>query len=940
MSVLFRKEFSAKYCLNALELRRAGSEVERLGNTLFNSKITLTPHQIQAALFAFKSPIHKGVILADEVGLGKTIEAGIVIAQSWFEKRGKVIIVAPASLMKQWQGELADKFALESTIVDRKTYNTKLRQGYANPIKALEGNVLIFSYQMCSAFKDDIKACRFDLAILDEAHKLRNVHNEKSVTANNVKDALGKFKKVLLTATPIQNNLMDLYGLCSLIDEDIFGDKNIFRYNYIKNYDENADELEFRLKNVLHRTLRNQVQQYIQFTNRIPKTFTFELTDTEKEVYERIRQLVSNSEEESYLMPKSQRHLLVLILCKLMGSSMHSIVYTLQKMLNRLITLRDNGTADVLDYEEFDIDEEEIEKYDDSPIDYDHIDINRINKEIRNLEGIISLADSVKDESKFAALIDALDYSFIHLKNLGAEEKVLIFTESRRTQEYLFNTLNDAGYEGVLMYNGVNTSEQAKEIYDEWIEKHPESQKVSRAINMKSAILEKFKGSGKILISTEAGAEGLNMQFCSLVINYDLPWNPQRVEQRIGRCHRFGQKFDVAVINFISSSNIVEQRIYELLNSKFRLFDEILGSSDSVLGSLEDGKDIEKAIVEIYEHCRTPEEINSAFDELQQRYKEDISDSMRRTREELLENFEEDVQQYFKDVMTSTEISISNIERLLWHLLKAMWGRKIELLDEPYSFKKGNYVYRLSSRNFDNTGIDFNLNSELGEMLVEETKSIDIREGHIDFDITHYPYKLTKVQDLKGRKGAIALNKITIESFENEEYLVFNGILDDGTRLPSDVCELLFRLDTTEYDKIIAGKEILNQLERDSEVNTNAVLNESQIRNNKYLAEEIEKINAWADDKIQSVQLDVENMRAQRKELQQESDLASNMEEKEKIEEEIVKLSRKIKQSWMHLAMAEEDVENDRKEMIAAIKKENSKNSIVENIFTVSFLVK
>ena len=292
------------------------------------------------------------------------------------------------------------------------------------------------------------------------------------------------------------------------------------------------------------------------------------------------------------------------------------------------------------------------------------------------------------------------------------------------------------------------------------------------------------------------------------------------------------------------------------------------------------------------------------------------------------------MQQYFKDVMTSTEISISNIERLLWHLLTSMWGRKIELLNEPYTFKKDSYIYCLSSRNSSSIAIDFNLYSDLGEQLIEETRKIILTEGHIDFDITNYPYKLTKVSELKGRKGVISLNKITIESFENEEYLVFNGILDDGTRLSSDICELLFRLDTTEYDEIFASRDMLNQLERDSEVNAQAVLNESQMRNNKYLAEEIEKINAWADDKIQSVQLNVENMRAQRK------DLASNMEEKEKIEEEIVKLSKKIKQSWLHLAMAEEDVENDRKEMIAAIKKENSKNTFVENIFTVSFLVK
>lgn len=938
MGKLEREEFSAKYCVNALELKKAGSDVERLGTTLFNSKITLTPHQIQAALFAFKSPIHKGVILADEVGLGKTIEAGIVIAQTWFEKRGKVLIVAPAALMKQWQSELLEKFGLESLIVDRKLYNSKLRQGYANPIKNIDGNILIFSYQMCSALMEDIKACRFELAIIDEAHKLRNVHNEKSVTANNIKYALSRFKKVLLTATPIQNNLMDLYGMCSLIDEDIFGDKSVFRYNYIKNYDENADELEYRLKSVLHRTLRNQVQPYIQFTNRLPKTFSFELTDTEKQVYERIRFLLNNSDEDSYLIPPAQRHLLVLILCKLMGSSMHSIVYTLEKMRARLISLRDGNKSEDVIYDEFDIDDEELEDEILAPEKESEIDIQKINAEIDNLSEIISMAGSVQDESKYSALLDALDYSFNHLKELGAEEKVLIFTESRRTQDYLYKELSDSGYEGILLYNGSNTSEESKVIYDEWMNKHPDAQKVSKAINMRAAILEKFKESGKILIATEAGAEGLNLQFCSLVINYDLPWNPQRVEQRIGRCHRFGQKFDVVVINFISKSNVVEQRIYELLNNKFRLFEEILGSSDSVLGSLEDGKDIEKAIVEIYSNCRTSEEINKAFDELQEQYKDDISESMKKTREELLDNFEEDIQQYFTDVMNATQISITNIERLLWHLLKALWIKDITLLDD-FAFRRGRVEYCLASRNKSELREDFNLTSTLGRQLVEQAEQISINEGHVDFDITNYPFKLTKISELKGKSGYIVLKKIRIESFENEEYLVFNGILDDGTRVPSDVCELLFRLDTVEYDKIVENAELIKTLNADAEVNAQSILNESQMRNNQYLAEEVEKINAWADDKIQSVQLEVENMRMQRKDLQQQSDIASNMQEKEKIEEEIVRLSKKIKQSWMSLAMAEEEVEEERKNMIAAIKKENEKQSYIDTVFTISFQI-
>lgn len=943
MEKLLRNEFTAKYCINALELKRSGSDVERIGATLFNSKIKLTPHQIQAALFAFKSPLRKGVILADEVGLGKTIEAGIVIAQTWFERNGKVIIIAPAALMRQWQNELEEKFGLNSIILDRKLYNAKIKMGYSNPIKAIEDNIIICSYQMCSSLKNDIRAAKFELVVVDESHKLRNVHNDKSVTANNVKFAIEHFKKVLLTATPIQNNLMDIYGLCSVIDEDIFGDKGIFKYNYIKNFDENEEELEHRLKCVLHRTLRNQVHQYIQFTNRIPKTFSFEITEEERIVYERIRLLLNESEEESYLIPNAQRHLLVLILCKLMGSSMHAIVFTLKKMRNRLIALKEDNEIQELEFDEFDdiddsddIDEDIVKNYINEKIE---INMEQINAEIANLEEIIAIADCVQNESKYFALVDALEYSFAHLKELGAEEKVLIFTESRRTQDYLYESLKNDGYIDILLYNGTNASEETKVIYDEWICKECNQDKVnaSRALNMRAAILDKFKESGKILIATEAGAEGLNLQFCSLVINYDLPWNPQRVEQRIGRCHRFGQKFDVVVINFISANNIVEQRIYELLNSKFRLFDEILGSSDSVLGSIEDGKDIEKAIVDIYSNCRTEDEINNAFDELQEKYKDDISTSMKKTKEELLDYFEEDVQKYFSDVMISTEASISKIESLLWRLLNSMWKQEIITDSSSFSFLFHNKKYCITTRNESESYIDFSLNTALGQKLIAETKIIDIVNGHILFKMSEYPYKLTRISKLIGKKGLLTLNKLSIESFENEEYLVFNGILEDGTRLEPELCETMFRLNTEEFSCNLDGVSRLTDVMDDSRVNIESVLNESQLRNNEYLTDEIGKINAWADDKIQSVQLDVEGMRLQRKELQQQSDMVSNMMEKEKIEKDILALSSKIRQCWMKLAMAEEEVENQRREMIDAIKKENMKMSNIKNLFTVSF---
>ena len=505
------RPLTAKYLYNMLDLKQAGNTVERLGTTLFNSHIKLTPHQIEAALFAFKTPLSKGCILADEVGLGKTIEAGIVLAQLWSERKRKILIVSPASLMRQWESELLEKFNLPSIIMDRKNFNIIQRQGETNPF-ITKNKIVICSYQMCSIFSEEIKLANFDLCVIDEAHKLRNVWTGKNVISMGIKESLKDTKKLLLTATPIQNNVMDLYGLTSLIDDNVFGDYRIYKEKYYKNYEENVLELRNRLQQFTHRTLREQVKPYIKFTKRIPKTFNFKQTPEEIKVYDEIRKLLLNSDEESYLIPNKQKHLLLLILCKLMGSSVHSIVFTLEAMEKRLTTLLNTGVDSGLDnvFETDDIEDDVLE--DEEEQEEKTIDVEKLKAEINNLKNIIEMAKKVQVESKYLALREAIGYGFDFLNKLKANEKILIFTESRRTQMYLYNSLINDGYDEVLLYNGSNNDEISSSIYEEWSKRPENYEKLnnSRSVNMREAIIDYFRDKGKILIATGAGAEGLN----------------------------------------------------------------------------------------------------------------------------------------------------------------------------------------------------------------------------------------------------------------------------------------------------------------------------------------------------------------------------------------------------------------------------------------------
>lgn len=929
-------DFSAKYCYNLLKLKTGGNSVERIGNTLYGSKIQLTPHQIDAALFAFKSPFSKGVMLADEVGLGKTIEAGIIIAQYIFEKKDKILVIAPASLLRQWENELQEKFGIPCLIMDRKAFNAAKRNGYPNPFDKKEG-VVICSYQMCSSNIIDIQKAQYDLVVIDEAHKLRNVHGTKAVTSKNILEATKYSKKVLLTATPIQNSLMDLYGLSLFIDEDIFVDKKLFQYKFIRNLDENEEELFEILQTFAHRTLRKQVNKYIKFTNRIPKTFSFKHNKQEEMVYSAIRNLLLESENNQYIIPHRQRHLLLNVLCKLMGSSMHAIVYTLGNVLARLERIKSSGQIEYIDETLIeDIDEyDEIESED---LQENEIDFEELEREISMIKDIICNTKKVFVESKYIALQNALLYSFQHLRELGAEEKVVIFTESRKTQDYLKSALIKDGYDGVLTFNGTNTDADSKAIYDEWIANSRNSiyQNRSIAINTRTAILEKFKSDGRILITTEAGAEGLNLQFCSLVINYDLPWNPQRIEQRIGRCHRFGQVFDVVVINFISIDNVVEKRIYELLDTKFSIFNEVLGSSDTVLGNIENGEDLAQSIIDIYTSCRSDEEINEAFDELQEKYKDDIERSLKDTKQLLLDNFDEDLQQFFSSIMSSVEESIGEKDKLFWKLTKSILSSNAVFDDTKYEFIFAENKYALGETS---SCIPYSITTNLGNSIMETAKQINTFSGQIRFDISNYPLKISSVEALKGKHGYLICSKLIVDAIEEEEYVFFNAILDDETRLDEDICKKLFRLNTIEKACKLTPSHLIDEIIADSKVYQEKIILESNAKNGQLLAEKIEKINKWADDKIQSTQIAVDQMRDERRLLQRDAERASNLIERKEIEEKIVALSKRIKSAWLSLAESEENIEDERRRMIYDLKKMNNESSNLEQLFIVEIWV-
>lgn len=516
-------KYHAKYYANVLAGQAIGGKIDSLAQSLLNATVDINPHQIEAALFAFQSPLSKGVIFADEVGLGKTIEAGLVLCQYWAVGKRKIIIICPASIRKQWGFELTEKFGIDNEVIDARNYNDYERRGL-DPFA--QKKVVIVSYNFAARKKIEIKRRGFDFAIVDEAHKLRNVYKKGAKTAQAIKEALSDVKKLLLTATPFQNSLMELFGLTSVIDDNIFGDARSFRAEYV--YDENLSDLRQRLLPYYKRTLRRDVKEYINYTNRLPITQQFDATDLESKLYEDVSEFLRR--EDIYSVPKKQRMLTTMIIRKILASSTYALIGTLATVKSRLEQMLTDETVKQLTLADY-MDEDEAELYEEDDdeenlLEDETVNLERLRAEIKTIDGFIETALKINHDSKSEALLKALEQSFAMLPKTGAKRKALIFTESTRTQKYLKEYLDQHGYRGrIVTFNGSNNEPESNAVYDAWMAKNAYTGKASgiRAADKRAAIVEYFRDTAEIMIATEAAAEGLNLQFCSLVVNYDLP---------------------------------------------------------------------------------------------------------------------------------------------------------------------------------------------------------------------------------------------------------------------------------------------------------------------------------------------------------------------------------------------------------------------------------
>ncbi len=961
MSLPIPTEHQRQYYAWLLTRRAAGDSVESLASTLVDSQVDLNPHQVDAALFACRNPLSRGVILADEVGLGKTIEAGLVISQRWAERRRRLLIIVPANLRKQWHQELQDKFNLQGLILETKSYNALRKQGVRNPFVFANGPV-ICSYQFAKAKAKDVKAIAWDLVVLDEAHRLRNVYKSNNVIGKTLKDALAHVhSKVLLTATPLQNSLLELYGLVSMIDDRVFGDIDSFRAQFV-----NSDRVQAfgglrqRLGSVCKRTLRRQVQQYVPYTARRAIVQEFTPSQEERELSGLVAEYLRRPNLNA--LPEGQRQLISLVLWKLLASSTHAIAGALDTMARRLQGNLDKA-SEVIDLTQtLDEDYEGLDELaDESEKELDSEEVatlaagerDAIAAEIAELQQFKNLATSIRENAKGKALLIALERAFAELERLGAARKAIIFTESRRTQEYLKRYLEVNGYRDKLVtFNGTNTDPDSNAIYRQWLEANRDSDTItgSAPVDRRTALIDAFRHHAEIMIATEAAAEGVNLQFCSLVINYDLPWNPQRVEQRIGRCHRYGQKHDVVVVNFVNTRNEADKRVLELLTDKFNLFNGVFGASDEVLGRIESGIDFEKRILDIYQSCRTQEEIEQAFESLQKELEADIAERLEDTRKLLLEHFDEDIHDLLKIQLDAAQQRLDKVGRLFWDLSRHVLRDKARFDDDKHDFmlvqppksdlKPGHYQLIRKDLSAEKISADhlYRLTHPLGEYVLEEAKQLETPTAAITFDITNHPSKISVVEALKDQSGWLCLDLLTVDSFQREERLVFTGLKADGNPLDAETCERFFACKSAGSAQSIADTPPA-LLQANAERHCQAVISRILEANNRFFQAEREKLEKWADDKILAAEQALQDTKAKIRGLKRESRQAETVEQQHSIQRQIRELERLQRRQRQQIFDVEDSIIEKRDQLIDTLEQRMNQHTQTTRLFTIQWHV-
>lgn len=818
---------------------RRSDEHRRYAAAQRRGRIDPNPHQIDAVVFALRRIPEGGCILADEVGLGKTIEAGLVIAQLLAEGIRRVLLVVPKSLQGQWQTELYSLFGIET------------REGRLDPDSFEGSGVFLVHRELAGGTKGAsiLKTVDpFDLIVVDEAHEIfagvykrfdkegtYDDDSREAVTAGRVRELVkrGGTPVLLLTATPIQNSLAELWGLVQYVEPTgtLLGKLPTFRELFCDGSDrtvlpDQAPELRRRLAVVMQRTLRRQAQEFLEipFVERQTRLIEYSMSPEEKSLYNDVTAWLMRPDLCAF---RGSQRILLIGFHRRMASSLAALTASLEKVASRLRSRLTRGRkvepeerwlAEVVGHDfaqDFGQDlEEDTSEFEAQAVAEPELSPaeDRTRAELEQVERFAQRSASLPHDSKARCLLEALGIIRERAARDQGTGRAIVFTESLTTQGYLRELLleNGFGAEEITVFRGDNETAEARGALEQW-EKEvasslPAGNRPSREVALRLALVHQFRERSKVFISTEAGAKGLNLQFCDTLINYDLPWNPQRIEQRIGRIHRYGQRRGVTVMSFLARENEAQRLTFEILSQKLDLFGKVLDSSDAVLHVPANnfpqsliagiGFDFEAQLRRIYDQARSVDDVThelqglraeigakrEEFDAEQSRAAELVEERLDDTLRAVFRKYEHelpgqlagldaDLERMVAGFLTATGVNFDRAEipgRVVLHLHPAA--------QLPEDYRDGGEVVIGDSRDLSDGDV-LHTAHPLIRAAIDEARSASGRPFKVQFASDGRPLP-ESLAGLQGRRGHLVVTKIAYRGIEAVDQLVATAVLD------------------------------------------------------------------------------------------------------------------------------------------------------------------
>jgi hypothetical protein len=907
---------------------RRPDDRERYAASQRQARIDPNPHQIDAVIFALRRLREGGCILADEVGLGKTIEAGLVIAQSRAEGAQRILLVVPKSLIGQWQNELLDLFGIQA------------REDRANFVAS--GVYLVGREFAGSGRGAELLAAvpAFDLVVIDEAHEIfAGLHkrygrdglydeaSDDALMAHRVRGVLRSSPVLLLTATPMQNSLAELWGLVQYVEPTgtLLGDITTFREVFCPDDDRvlvpgQEHELQRRLAIVLQRTLRRQAQEFLDrpFTERRCRLYEYEMSPDERSLYEDVTDYLLRP--SLYAFTGSQRRLLLIGFHRRMASSIAALASSLENVASRLRRMNAGQPGSLASDDLHDLeDDEDIE-----PSGAEAIapgERGAVAGELALVESFIERARSLPHDAKARSFQDAIRI-VIELGERGqGSGKAVVFTESITTQEYLRKLLLDAGLQDdeITLFRGQNDHDRARQAYARWLQEEgrqlPPGTKPSREVAVRLALVHEFRTRSKIIICTEAGAKGLNLQFCETVINYDLPWNPQRIEQRIGRCHRYSQQRDVTVVNFIGRDNEAHRLTFDILSQKLDLFGRVLDASDHVLHEPKTGApeivvsaislEFETDLRNIYSRSRTIDEVTREIAALRDRIavKRDAYErEYERTSQIIESRFDEDVRRVFRRLREELPDGLVELDRDISTLVEGFLHR--HAVEYRRSEQGGRVFFDVAANGA--------LPSELGDVL--RFASGDAR-GMTDAQPLNLPHPLVRaaiddarrwgggavtlswppdaspeLHEMAGQPGILAIALVDYAGFEPVQRVVAAAVVD-GTPVEPALAARLAQLRAMDADEPLA-MEVDRSLVQDA-LDEAVFLDQREVERceQEHFERALGQLERFVDDKVLVCRRERAAIAAKLRAARERRDQVVGATERERVEVDIMRLA-------------------------------------------------